>query len=158
MNYAAFKKNRKGTRRKTEMKEEEEERQFTDSKAETKHFIWEIRKTARGRTRDGGQVSETVFGECSPRLGYSFVYSSGPRSSPSLWVLAGDYILGSGQRDGGGGPLESQTSPPVGPQHRHYPTPTRLKRETVQTLKRRRVQRVFHRFRRRRSTPLCFRN
>lgn len=62
-----------------------------------------------------------LSGECSLHLGFRFVYSSGPRSSPSLWVLAGDYILGSGQRDGGAGPLQSQASLPVGPQHRHTP-------------------------------------
>lgn len=105
---------------------------------ETKHFVWEIRETERKRTRDEGRWVETVFRECSLHLGFSFVYSSEPRSSPSLWVLAGNYILGSGQRDwgvggGGGGALETQASPPVGPQHRHYPTPKRLKRETVQT-------------------------
>lgn len=62
-----------------------------------------------------------LSGECSLHLGFRFVYSSGPRSSPALWVLAGDYILGSGQRDGGAGPLQSQASLPVGPQHRHTP-------------------------------------
>lgn len=60
----------------------------------------------------------------------SFVDSSGPRSAPSLWVLAGDYILGSGQRDGGPG-----ASSPAGPRHRHHPAPTRDERNRTNTTK-----------------------
>lgn len=61
----------------------------------------EEEQTVKQRDQQRGKGrGEAVVGEC-------FVYSSGPSSLPSLWVLAGDYILGSGQRDGGGATRES---------------------------------------------------
>lgn len=84
--------------------------------------------------------------------GFRFVYSSGPRSSPSLWVLAGDYILGSGQRDGG------RAAPESGITSCRSTTPTLSHSKTFEERNRTNIKKEtfvksrFHRFRRRRST------
>lgn len=60
------------------------------------HFV---QKTERTSARDEGRWVENSRGSVL------WIWDSGLSiaARPSLWVLAGDYILGSGQRDIGGG-------------------------------------------------------
>lgn len=95
-----------------------------------------LRETERTRV-------DSVSRERSLRLGSRFVYSS---SSPSLWVLAGDYILGSGVRSAGGGatPESDVTSC-------RSTTPTRSRSKTFEETNRTNIKKEF--FRRKCSTP-----
>lgn len=130
--YTALK-NRKGTRQRTKMRAEEE-------------GTWTMKRTRlerRSGQRRGTRAGEwKLFRECSLHLGFSFVFSSGPRSSPSLWVLAGDYILGSGHS------------------RVRSTTPTLSHSNAFEERNRTNIKKgvIFHRFRKKCSIPPCLRN
>lgn len=121
-----------------------------DRKAETKP-----RREKTRRTRNEWKL----FGECSLHLGFSFVYSSGPRSSPSLRVLAGDYILGSGQRDvGGRGGIRAIPESGITFCRSTTPTLSHFQKQERNRTHIKRGDKVFHHLRRKCSMPPCLRN
>lgn len=78
----------------------------------------------RGRGESRETRREWILGECSLHRGLVSSVAAGP----GLHRRSGFW-----QETTFWGRVSERTSPPVGPQHRHCPTPNRLKGETVQT-------------------------